>query len=66
MTPTPEMIALAERIADDRYRRGSPSWHGAYDAALTAIMETSEKAADLANRYGYSAPQAIRNGEHLK
>lgn len=46
MTPTPETIAFAEKIAA---RMCSCECGDAGSAALTAIMETSEKAAELAD-----------------
>lgn len=81
MTPTHEMLVLAERIAGSRF--GSCS---SFEAALAAIIETSEKAAELVegnqqsfsdegarlsrrfegNRDGLAYATAIRNGEHLK
>lgn len=69
MTPTKEMIALAERIADGYISRSN--WTVAYNAALTAIMETSEKAAEYlqglaVKRSDHLKVAAIRNGEHLR
>lgn len=79
MTPTPEMIAEAERIeavvAAKVYAGEDAGYHPYFDAALTAIMEVSEKAAVCAAvaRHGLSAwrcreniAAAIRNGEHLR
>lgn len=63
MTPTPEMIALAERIAG---HRRDAWWSVAYEAALTAIMEVSEKAADYLKRYHPYTSEEIRNGDHLR
>lgn len=71
MTPTPEMIAMAEDTANKKCLHfGNADWWRVRDAALTAIMEVSEKAAKLAhNRRCYSVAEildAIRNGEHLR
>lgn len=45
MTPTPEQIAAARRIADRKYReRAQPLLHEVtYEAALAAIIETTAK-----------------------
>lgn len=66
MTPTPEMVAMAERIADET---GTPSgcqvWTTACNAALTAIMEVGEKAAELANLRALDAwNEAERQGQN--
>lgn len=54
MTPTPEMLAMAERIADEQvFMRSLSHWGIAYKAALTAIMETSEKAAQAAENLNF-------------
>lgn len=46
MTPTPEMVAMAERIADSYVvNQSAVRWRIAKRAALTAIMEVSEMAA---------------------
>lgn len=71
MTPTKEMIEMAERIATEKNNVwGGANWWRSRDAALTAIMETSEKAAEFEARLcGYRQglkELAIRNGEHLK
>lgn len=99
MTPTPEMVAMAERIGrgmDDasvyheaRKRMMADMTGSDIDlhlvrvagerAALTAIMEVSEKAADYMRGFPIgcsadcrsldhvgSAIEAIRNGDHLR
>lgn len=81
MTPTPEMIAMAERVAASTIPRCAHEVanRAAYNSALTAIMEVSEKAADYMGRFPIgcsadcrsldhvgSAIDAIRNGEQLR
>lgn len=73
---TPEMLAMASRIADQDYDSKSEphEWRIAYEAALAAIKETSERAANFLDaKYGhpshdyepgYSDATALRNGEH--
>lgn len=47
--PTPEMLKLAESIADQAHKdRAAFGWQYAYDAALAAIRRTTELAEQLA------------------
>lgn len=49
MTPTPEMVAMAERIANSKHDIfGNADWWRSRDAALAAIMEVREKVALVA------------------
>lgn len=76
MTPTPEQIAQAEKIASNStYINGSYSWEVRKFGALAAIIETTNLAARLAyikcaeTRHvtlGDSIDEALRAGEHLK
>lgn len=77
---TPEMLAMASRIADQDYDSKSEphEWRIAYEASLSAIKERSEfereQAAQLiedaipAGMISYKIieklPTALRNGEH--
>ena len=71
-----EMIALAERIADDMMpHRILREWQIAKDAALAAIQATTERAAKLADGWNAkrrdratetSIAAALRDGDHLK
>lgn len=45
MTPTPDMIAMAERVANATGPTRDSLWAASYFAALTAIMEVTERAA---------------------
>jgi len=78
---TPKQIALAEQIAWIVVPRASPDWQVAFDAALAAIVEVSELAAEVCDEQEYSRPDddhqlgwteaanaiaiALRNGDHL-
>lgn len=77
--PTAEELALAERIADDIGRQHSMSfvrWEQIRLAALAAIRETTERAAELATRIyardafhfelGAAVAEALRTNSHLK
>lgn len=67
MTPTPEDIALAERIASESHDRGSIAWCAAYDASIEASLDVKERVTEFLRRHDYgSLSSAIRNGEHLK
>lgn len=68
VTPTREMVAMAERIADSYVAvRAAASWRVSKRAALTAIMEVSEQTeAWLDGEAQFHFATAIRNGEHLR
>lgn len=79
MTPTPEMIALARRVADEacepiRAPRHSSPWEAAYRATLAMALEITERAAKMAeDRYvetdwlepGQSIATALRRFDHV-
>ena len=69
---TPDQMAMARRIADktlpeDARGYSDFAWLTARDAALAAILETSELAAVYMGAAGQSwAENQLRAGEHLK
>lgn len=67
MTPTKEMTAMAERIADEQvFTRSLSHWGIAYKAALTAIMEEREpRPVSEAPNDGYFLAPNI-NGDWLR
>jgi len=54
MTPRPEQLAMAERIASTFAPYGTAKWVVAHKAALAAIIETTEAAAKLLEPYADS------------
>lgn len=75
--PTEDELRLAHYIACRGRKAGTPRWWAAYDAALAAIRETTERAAKMINEGGYydddvsafastEIVEDLRNGEHLK
>lgn len=71
---TEEELRLAHYIACRGFKAGTPRWRAAYDAALAAIRETTERAAkSIENRgdcdvypWGSYFADELRNNEHLK
>lgn len=65
---TEDEMRLAREIADARYHSGERpgSWVIARDAALAAIRETTNKAAQYVSVYDHDVEGALYSGEHLK
>lgn len=64
MTPTPEMIAIAERIVDNNtaYDPSDYEWSRCLAVALTAIMETSKKHLQMITNLPTGATEDVTQG----
>lgn len=66
---TPEQLALAKRIADNLCPEVWPCHEIALEAALAAIVETTERIKAMLDRCKEPCPDcwdAIERGDHLK
>lgn len=69
--PPPEELALARECADASvYPEGGPFWTAAFEAALSAIQQTTELAAIMCDtgysvEPGESCATALRRNNHL-
>lgn len=71
MAPTPEMTAMAERIAGEVaekvYYGDDPKYRPYFSAALAAITETTKAASNwVDDNIGPEEASAIAEGAHLK